>query len=164
MRQLIKFILSMVNTFYKYAVQPSAPEWRHSAPTFSWLSRRKTFYPALHTNLLLMTDISTIPDDEPQFNKPCGKQRCKVCKHINTATNVYIDHKTIKPGNYNCQSASVVYLIHRKKCPEAHMMKKTGGNSTKFKAAVNSHQQEDSKTTGHLLQHTKENIHVTQCK
>ena len=68
---------------------------------------------------------NTITDDEPECSKPCGKHRCKVCKHINTATNVFINHKTIKPGNYNCDSANVVYLIH---CQEAQYIGETGGN------------------------------------
>ena len=38
-------------------------------------------------NLLIR---NTITDDEPECNKPCGKNRCKVCTHINTATNVLI--------------------------------------------------------------------------
>ena len=71
---------------------------------------------------------NTITDDEPECNKPCGKHRCKVCRHINTATNVFIDHKTVKPGNYICDSANVVYLIHCKKCPKAQYIGETGGN------------------------------------
>ena len=67
-------------------------------------------------NLLIR---NTITDNEPECNKPCGKHRCKVCKHIKTATNVLINHKTVKPGNHNCDSANVVYLIHCQKCPEA---------------------------------------------
>ena len=66
-------------------------------------------------------------DNEPECNKPCGKHRCKVCKHINTATNVLINNKTANPGNYNCDSANVVYLIHCKKCPEAPYIGETGG-------------------------------------
>ena len=34
--------------------------------------------------------------------------------------------------------------------------------STEHTAAVTSHQQGDCKTTGHLLQHTKEKIRATQ--
>ena len=63
---------------------------------------------------------NTIADVEPECNKPCSKHRCKACKHINTATKVFISHKTVKPGNYNCDSANVVYLInvfHCQKCP-----------------------------------------------
>ena len=30
--------------------------------------------------------------------------------------NVLLNHKTVKPGNHNCDSANVVYLIHCKKC------------------------------------------------
>ena len=70
-------------------------------------------------NLRQLLLRNTITDDEPECNKPCGKHRCKVCNHINTATNVFINHKTVKPGNYNCDSANAVYLIHCQKCPEA---------------------------------------------
>ena len=62
-------------------------------------------------NLLIR---NTITYNEPECNKPCGKHRCKVCKHINTATNVLINHKNVKPGNHNSDSANVVYLIHCK--------------------------------------------------
>ena len=80
--------------------------------------------------------MNTITDNEPVCNKPCGKHRCKVCKHINTATNVLINHKTVKPGNYNCDSANVVYLIHFQKCPEALYIGETGGN---FRYRFNNH-------------------------
>ena len=38
---------------------------------------------------------NTITDDEPECNKPCVKHRCNVCKHVNTATNVFINHMTV---------------------------------------------------------------------
>ena len=84
-------------------------------------------------NLLIR---NTITDNEPECNKPCGKHRCKVCKHINTATNVLINHKKVKPGNHNCDSANVVYLIHCQKCPEALYIGETGGN---FRYKFNNH-------------------------
>ena len=76
-------------------------------------------------NLRHLLIRNTITDNEPKCNKPCGKHRCK---HINTATNVLINHKTVKPGNNNCDFANVVYLIHCKKCPEALYIGETGGN------------------------------------
>ena len=79
---------------------------------------------------------NTITDNEPECNKPCGKHRCKVCKHINTATNVLINHKTVKPGNHICDSANVVYLIHCKKCPKAPYIGETGGS---FRYRFNNH-------------------------
>ena len=36
------YLLLMVNTFFKYAVQPWAPEWRHATLIFSWLNYKKT--------------------------------------------------------------------------------------------------------------------------
>ena len=84
-------------------------------------------------NLLIR---NTITDNEPECNKPCGKHRCKVCKHINTATNVVINHKKVKPGNHNCDSANVVYLIHCQKCPEALYVGETGGS---FRYRFNNH-------------------------
>ena len=75
-------------------------------------------------NLLIR---NTITDNEPECNKSCGKHRCKVCKHINTATNVLFNHKTVKPGNHNCDFANVVNLIHCQKCPEAQYIGETGG-------------------------------------
>ena len=71
---------------------------------------------------------NTITVDEPECSKPCGKHRFKVCKHIDTAIKVFINHKTVKPGNYNCDSTNVVYLIHCQKCPEAQYIGETGGN------------------------------------
>ena len=84
-------------------------------------------------NLLIR---NTITDNEPECNKPCGKHRCKVCKHINTATNVLINHKKVKPGNHNCDSANVVYLIHCQKCQETLYIGETGGN---FRYRFNNH-------------------------
>ena len=30
------YLVLLMNTFYKYAVQPWAPEWRHATLIFSW--------------------------------------------------------------------------------------------------------------------------------
>ena len=87
-------------------------------------------------NLRNLLISNTITDNEPECNKPCGIHRCKVCKHINTATNEVINHKKVKPGNHNCDSANVVYLIHCKKCPEALYIGETGGN---FRYRFNNH-------------------------
>ena len=84
-------------------------------------------------NLLIR---NTITDNEPECNKPCDKHRCNVWKHINTATNVLINHKKVKPGNHNCDSANVVYLIHCQKCPEALYIGETGGI---FRYTFNNH-------------------------
>ena len=54
--------------------------------------------------------------------------RCKVCKHINTATKAYIIHKTVTPCNYSCVSANVVYLIDCQESPEAQYIREAGGN------------------------------------
>ena len=75
-------------------------------------------------------------DNEPECYKLCGKHRCKHCKHINKATNVLINRKTANPGNYNCDSADVVYLVHCKKCPEAPYIGETGGI---FRYRLNDH-------------------------
>ena len=87
-------------------------------------------------NLRQLLIKNTITDDESECNKPCGKHRCNVCKHINTATNVFINHKTVKPGNYNSDSAIVVYLIHCQKCQEAQYISETGGS---FRYIFNNH-------------------------
>ena len=71
-------------------------------------------------NLRQLLIRNTITANELEYNKPYGKHRCKVCKPINTATNVFINHKTVKPGNYNCDSVNVVYLIHCKKNAQWH--------------------------------------------
>ena len=77
-------------------------------------------------NLRQLLIRNTITDDEPECNKPCVKHRCKACKHINNATNVLINHKKVKPGNFISDSANVVYLIHSKECPEAQYIGETG--------------------------------------
>ena len=87
-------------------------------------------------NLRHLLIRNTITDNEHKCNKPCGKHRCKVCKHINTATKVLINHNTVKPGNYSCDSANVVYLINCQKCPEALYIGETGGN---FRYRFNNH-------------------------
>ena len=75
-------------------------------------------------NLLIR---NTITNNETECNKPCGKHRCKVCKHNNTATNVLFNHKTVKPDNSNCDSSNVVYLFHCQECPDALYFGETGG-------------------------------------
>ena len=79
-------------------------------------------------NLRQLLIRNIITDDEPECNKPCGNHRCIVCKHINTATNVSINHMTVKPGNYSCDSTNAMYLIHCQKCPEAQHIGETGKN------------------------------------
>ena len=54
------YLLLMVNTFFKNAAQPWAPEWRHATLIFSWLNYEKSFWLAIDTNLLLITDILAI--------------------------------------------------------------------------------------------------------
>ena len=76
-------------------------------------------------NLRQLLSSNSTTDDEPRCNKLCGKHRCKVCKHINTATNACNNHKTVTPGNNNCDSANVVYLIHFQKCHEAQYIAET---------------------------------------
>ena len=75
-------------------------------------------------NLRQLLIRNTITDDEPECNKPCGKHRYKVCKHINTATKVFINHKTVKPGNYSCDSTNVVYLIHCQNAQKHNILEK----------------------------------------
>ena len=75
-------------------------------------------------NLLHLLIRNTITDNEPKFNKLCGKHRCKVCEHIITATKVLINHKTVKPGYYNCDSANVVYLIHCQRAQKHYVLEK----------------------------------------
>ena len=54
----------------------------------------------------------------------------------NTVTKVFINYMTVMPGNYNCDSANVVYLIHCQKCQEAQYIGETGGN---FRYRFNNH-------------------------
>ena len=119
----------------------------------NWTINKITLYMYIYIYIYIHTYISVITKDdqgcvgihnnyvyiyiyEPECNKPCGKHRCKVCKHINTATNVVINHKKVKPCNHNCDSANVVYLIHCQKCPEALYIGETGGS---FRYRFNNH-------------------------
>ena len=79
---------------------------------------------------------NAITDNECECNKPCVKHMWNDCKDINSATNVLINHKTVKPGNHSCDSANAVYLIHCQKCPEAQYIGETGGN---FRHRFNNH-------------------------
>ena len=71
---------------------------------------------------------NTITADEPECKKSCCNHRWKACRHINTSTKVFSYHKTVKPGNYSCDSANVECLIQCKKCPEARYIGETGGS------------------------------------
>ena len=51
-------------------------------------------------NLRQLLIRNTIAEDEPECNKPIGIHKCNVCKHIYAVTRVFINHKTVKPGNF----------------------------------------------------------------
>ena len=58
------------------------------------------FQTTANARLVLMRKVVT--DDEPHYNKPSiSNERSQTCKHINTATKVCIDHKTVTAGDYN---------------------------------------------------------------
>ena len=56
-------------------------------------------------NLRQLLVKNTITDDEPGCNKSCGKHRCNVCKHINTATTFQHTHT-----NTSTNTSTVILL------------------------------------------------------
>ena len=76
--------------------------------------------PNLRNPLIMIT----ITDNEPECKKPCDKIRCKVWRHINTATNVLINHKTVNPCNRISDSANVVYYFIAKNTQKHYILEK----------------------------------------
>ena len=71
-------------------------------------------------------------------NKKCEKPRCQICNIITTDTVINIPgtSQIYHPGNYNCDSSNIVYLLMCNKCNYGNYV---GETSTKFRLRMNNH-------------------------
>ena len=71
-------------------------------------------------------------------NKKCEKPRCQICNIITTDTVINIPGTShiYHPGNYNCDSSNIVYLLMCNKCNYGNYV---GETSTKFCLQMNNH-------------------------
>ena len=71
-------------------------------------------------------------------NKKCEKLRCQICNIITTDTVINIPGTShiYHPGNYNCDSSNIVYLLMCNKCNYGNYV---GETSTKFRLRMNNH-------------------------
>ena len=94
--------------------------------------------------MLVKTRISTAPTFTG--NNECMKSRCQVCNIIDTRPILKIQGPNIavRPGNYYCNSSSVIYLIKCKKCDSG---KYIGETSTVFRHRMNNHKTASETTT-----------------
>ena len=71
-------------------------------------------------------------------NKKCEKPRCQICNIITTDTVINIPGTShiYHPGNYNCDSSNIVYLLMCNKCNYGNYV---GETSTKFRLRMNNH-------------------------
>lgn len=70
--------------------------------------------------------------------QPCGKARCKVCKHIQATNFVESTHSNFKyslHSNLNCDSSNVVYLLECGVCSIQYI----GQTDTAFRTRFNNH-------------------------
>ena len=66
--------------------------------------------------MLVKSNLSRIPT--LVCNNKCMKPRCQVCDMLDAREKLQIPGKssTIQPGNYNCDSCNIVYLLMCNKC------------------------------------------------
>ena len=71
-------------------------------------------------------------------NKMCENPRCQICNIITADTEITINGTShiYNPGNYNCDSTKVVYLLMCNKCNYGNYV---GETSTKFRLRVNNY-------------------------
>lgn len=74
----------------------------------------------------------------PTGNLPCHKPRCQICKHVCTSYPMKPPGTTLNlyPGNFNCDSENVVYILFCMKCTEGNYV---GETKTKFRLRFNNH-------------------------
>ena len=81
-------------------------------------------------NLRRLIAPSQLPtsDEATRGNTCCNKQRCQICRHINTGDRVTIPNIKfpLKPPNLNCDSCNVVYLFHCNLCKHGLYVGETG--------------------------------------
>ena len=71
-------------------------------------------------------------------NKMREKPRCQICNIITTDTVINIPGTShiFHPGNYNCDSSNIVYLLMCNMCNFGNYV---GETSTKFRLGINNH-------------------------
>ena len=87
---------------------------------------------------MLVQATLTAAEDLNTGNRNCNKPRCQVCKHLALSPTIFhgASGRTLKPGNFNCDTSNVVYLLFCNKCPHATYI---GETSTKFRLRFNNH-------------------------
>lgn len=99
---------------------------------------------------------------------PCNKPRCKVCPHMTTtqrATSTASDYYVNIKGNFNCDSANVVYLLECTVCRQQYI----GQTETPFRIRFNNHRSHAKScpylplsrhvnSPGHAFEHLKATI------
>ena len=71
-------------------------------------------------------------------NNKCMKPRCQVCDILDTRNKFQIPgtNSTILPGNYNCDSCNIVYLLMCNKCDSGNYI---GETSSRLRLRLNNH-------------------------
>ena len=71
-------------------------------------------------------------------NTKCMKPRCQVCDILDTRKKLQIPgtSSTVQPGNYNCDSCNIVYLIMCSKCDSENYI---GETSNRLRFRLNNH-------------------------
>ena len=71
-------------------------------------------------------------------NSKCMKPCCQVCDMLDTGTKLQIPGRssTIQPGNHNCDSYNIVYLLMCDKCDSENYIRET---SNKLRLRLNNH-------------------------
>ncbi|KAJ8036978.1 hypothetical protein HOLleu_17664 [Holothuria leucospilota] len=77
-------------------------------------------------------------DEATRGNTCCNKQRCQICRHINTGERVTIPNIKfpLKPPILNCDSCNVVYIFHCNLCKHGLYV---GETRTSFRLRFNNH-------------------------
>ena len=86
----------------------------------------------------LLVRAKTHKSDHHQGCRPCGKPRCRVCKHMvttNTAEASYSDFEYKIKDDLNCDSSNVVYKIRCEVCKQEYV----GQTETAFRLRFNNH-------------------------
>ena len=78
------------------------------------------------------------PLHQPLLAKRCMTARCQICEVMDARPSLKIKGADfiVRPGNYNCNSSNVVYLIKCKKCDSDNYI---GEASTIFRLRMNNH-------------------------
>ena len=86
--------------------------------------------------MLVKCNLSRIPT--LVGNSKCMKPRCQVCDILDTRNKLQIPgtNSTIQPGNYNCDSCNIVYLLMCDKCDSGDYI---GETSSKLRLRPNNH-------------------------